>query len=563
MKKWLLFVLLIFCVGEISAQKVLYSNKKSNLNKSTLTSPIFLESGGAPSAVLNDKKEIICISNAPNSQSLLYAVKIDSNGNFLWKNVQIRISMGELDGTSGEVRILPRPDGGTYFIYDFYEYRGFEDGDNRTLTIYYARYPHIQYVDALGNIKWGETGKRLTNMVVDFQGGADMQQISLAPDGNIMVYWTWFNEHRKAGVANEFGTYVQKLDPVSGEFKFGDSGKKLFNFIASSIKESPNGNIYMSQDPYVFQNGGDSVACFNSFAEKQWQLPLGTDPLMATNDYGELILINGTGQDLRAALFTGNGSTIWTDKIISTSVKYLVPTMITNWMNNSWIFKMGEVGNSVYCVDRNGTMLWGESGKAAYPSILNATPIDDESVLVAFKKPDPTGNYDDLYLQKLNKNGDAVWNSDGIKIIENVMTDIIILPDKKGGAYLIIDAFGIYFQKVDKDGNLGNVTSVKSNEMNNNISVLTSVTCYPNPSNGIQTFNIKTKSGDELNEIILYDILGREVRKLNLVNPSGGEMFLRWDGKNNNGVYTAPGVYFYNMRTKNNINLSGKLLRIK
>jgi len=182
-------------------------------------------------------------------------------------------------------------------------------------------------------------------------------------------------------------------------------------------------------------------------AERQWKLPIlsGTVHdllLVGTNDHGELLLIYGTNQDLRAALYNVTGSPIWVDKLLSNSAKYVLPnSLITNWMIDRWIFKMGEAGNSVYCIDRNGTMLWGESGKMISDMILSAMPVDDESVFVAFLNPNNIGDYVyDLYLQKLNKNGDAVWKSGGIKIFENVSVNCVILPDKNGGAYLIFDA---------------------------------------------------------------------------------------------------------------------------
>ena len=79
----------------------------------------------------------------------------------------------------------------------------------------------------------------------------------------------------------------------------------------------------------------------------------------------------------------------------------------------------------------------------------------------------------------------------------------------------------------------------------------------------MMTFRIKTKNGDGASELVLYDILGREVRKCDIGYSTGGEIYLQWDGKNRNGFGTAPGIYFYCLKTKNNNNLSGKLLRIK
>jgi hypothetical protein len=571
-----IFILFIFCVEGIFAQKALNINAKSSFKKALNDSALFVLGGRGPGAVITKNKDIICVAASWNEQIHSLTSQIDSNGNFKWKNVQLCLPKDSLGlDQDFAAHILPRSDGGAYFAFEYWEFRSFQDG-----TTYFARYPHLQYVDAAGNLKWGTSGIRLTDMIVDFESGANIQNITLAPDGDIMVYWTWVNDHNSPSIKNDFGTYVQKVDPLSREFKFGSTGKKLINSTADNFTVCPNGNFYMAQDPFVSQNGGDSVYCFNSLAEKQWQLPLQADIsidegyLGATNNNEELLMIYDNNQDILASLYNSTGAPIWVNKIISSTANSVGQGVILNWNSNSWVFKLGQVGSSAYCVDRSGTMLWGQSGKLISNMIISVIPVDSESVLVAFKNPNPTGFYIyDLYLQKLNKIGDAVWQSGGIKIFENVNDDSFILPDNKGGAYLIIDANeqyspqfrtrGIYLQKVDKNGNLGLITSVKGNTINNNISTTTSVVCYPNPSNGMQSFSIKTKSGDEVQKIILYDILGREVRKLNIENPSLGETFLRWDGKNNNGVYTAPGIYFYYMKTKNNINISGKLIRIK
>ncbi len=40
-------------------------------------------------------------------------------------------------------------------------------------------------------------------------------------------------------------------------------------------------------------------------------------------------------------------------------------------------------------------------------------------------------------------------------------------------------------------------------------------------------------------------------------------IFFRWDGKDSKGVDVVPGIYFYNVAFQNNINISGKFLRIR
>ncbi|MHB8132317.1 MAG: FlgD immunoglobulin-like domain containing protein [Mobilitalea sp.] len=574
MKNWVMCIVVLFCIVNTFAQLMPDVKTSPNYQKSLKDSSAILvfNNGLSPRAVITDSKDIFCVATNWSELFPLMAGRVDSNGTLLWNNIRLSVPQDSFD-TDGNAYILPRSDGGAYFAFEYHEFRSWQDGIE-----YYAKYPHIQYIDANGNVMWGPVGKRLTSMVVDFQAGANMQHICFAPDGDIMIYWTWFNDHGTSGIVNEFGTFVQKVDPSNGELKFGESGRKLFNFMASPIKQVPNGNIYMFQDRYIFQNGGDSVACFNVWAEKQWELPLltgiGYNVLVGTYDYGELLIIYGTNEDIRASLYDENGSPIWNDKIISSSFKRIISFTIAQWDMDKWLFKIGELGNSVFCIDRNGNSFWGDEGIKFSGGIHPVQPLDNESILVAFGKPNESGNFIyDLYIQKLNKNGEPLWQSEGIKVFENVNTNCIILPDKNGGAYLIFDALtqyepqfrprGTYLQKVDKYGNLGLITSIKDNETIKNTASTASVACYPNPSNGMITFQLRAESGNTANELILYDILGREVKRFNISSSSYGETFLQWDGKNRNGIKAAPGIYFYYMKTKNNINLSGKFLRVR
>jgi hypothetical protein len=572
MKNWVIIILIIFCFEEIISQQKFNVKTNSNFQNSSndSTTVLVLNNCLSPRAVMTDNKDIFCAATNWTELFPLITVRIGNDGTLLWNNVRLSVPQNSFD-TDGNAYILPRSDGGAYFAFEYHEFRSWQDGIE-----YYAKYPHIQYIDANGNVMWGPVGKRLTSMVVDFQAGANMQHICYAPDGDIMVYWTWFNDHTGTGIENEFGTFVQKVDPSTGELKFGESGSKLFNSGASPIKQSPTGNIYMFS--YSYQGGCDSITCFNVFAERQWQIPLSPEIdnnfIVDTNDYGELLIIYGTNEDIHASLYDENGSPIWIDKIISSSFKRIISFTIAQWGTDKWLFKIGELGNLVFCIDRNGNPCWGDGGIKFSGGIHHVQPLDNESILVAFGKPNESGNFIyDLYIQKLSKNGEPLWQSEGIKVFENVNSSCVILPDKNGGAYLIFDALtqyepqfrprGTYLQKVDKDGNLGLITSIKNDKAINNTASTASVACYPNPSNGMITFRLRTESGNAANELILYDILGREVKRFNISSSFYGETFLQWDGKNSNGVKAAPGIYFYYMKIKNNINLSGKFLRVR
>ena len=60
----------------------------------------------------------------------------------------------------------------------------------------------------------------------------------------------------------------------------------------------------------------------------------------------------------------------------------------------------------------------------------------------------------------------------------------------------------------------------------------------------------------------IYDILGREVRKLVSKLQNQGRYKVRWDGKNNQGKEVSSGIYFYQLRAGNLTNTK-KLVLIK
>ncbi len=563
MKNLIWAILIIFCINKISAQQSLYKSPSPD------SARLLLYNSLNPRAVKNKNKDIICVATEWSTQFPLVAERIDSSGNLLWNNVYIAPPLNDLD-ENGDAVILPRPDGGAYFIFEYWEFKSVLDTPE--FIMYFASYPHIQYIDAEGNPQWGSVGIRLSDINVDFQGGADIMNAYYAPDRDIIIYWNWYNDHHTAGVKNEFGTYVQKIAPTNGELKFGESGRKLFDFRASPLIQGQNGNVYIFQDRYAFQNGGDSVACFNNSVEKLWQLPLLTginsmDYLIGTNEFGEFLIIYGTNNDIRASLYDENGSPIWIGKILSSSVKRILGGKLYNWIINSWVFKMGQIGSSVYCVNREGKMPWGESGASIADRILAAVPIDEESVLVAFEKKNESGKFAyDLYLQKLNKNGEAVWQSEGIKVFEYVSTNCIILPDNNGGAYLIFDAVaqyepaykprGTYFQKVDKDGNLGIVTSIK-NEEGNIPAEFKLLQNYPNPFN--PETNINYSIPEETNVTIkLYDVIGREVKVLVNERKQPGKYTIKFKGGE-----ICSGVYFYRLTTSSGYTAVKKLVILK
>lgn len=77
--------------------------------------------------------------------------------------------------------------------------------------------------------------------------------------------------------------------------------------------------------------------------------------------------------------------------------------------------------------------------------------------------------------------------------------------------------------------------------------------CYPNPFNPSTTFEFKVPANSNV-EIMVHDILGREIRRINYEQLSAGTHLMKWDGLDDSGRSVASGVYFMRIkaRTANN-----------
>ena len=72
---------------------------------------------------------------------------------------------------------------------------------------------------------------------------------------------------------------------------------------------------------------------------------------------------------------------------------------------------------------------------------------------------------------------------------------------------------------------------------------------YPNPFNPVTTINYDLPQQTHVN-LMIYDILGREVVKLVSEEMPAGYKTIIWDSRNNYGDPVSAGIYFYQIQTK-------------
>ncbi len=72
---------------------------------------------------------------------------------------------------------------------------------------------------------------------------------------------------------------------------------------------------------------------------------------------------------------------------------------------------------------------------------------------------------------------------------------------------------------------------------------------YPNPFNPSTTIRFDLPEGGEV-ELVVYDMLGRHIRRLTNQWMEAGYHAETWDGKNDAGFRVSSGIYFYRLQTK-------------
>jgi hypothetical protein len=73
---------------------------------------------------------------------------------------------------------------------------------------------------------------------------------------------------------------------------------------------------------------------------------------------------------------------------------------------------------------------------------------------------------------------------------------------------------------------------------------------YPNPFNPITTINYDVPNNGKI-KMVIYDLMGREVRILMNHELAAGYHTLTWDGKNTIGQIASAGLYFCQLRSQN------------
>ncbi len=235
----------------------------------------------------------------------------------------------------------------------------------------------------------------------------------------------------------------------------------------------------------------------------------------------------------------------------------------------SWTDLRDDAGN-IYAqrIDGSGVDQWAANGIP----VCSVAGIQDLPVMVSDEsggaiiiwqdfRNDATG---DLYAQRIDSNGQALWSTNGVAICSAPNDQIypVAISDGHGGAIIAWEDarmgnldYNIYAQWVDQQGNLGGVAGIpgSGSELVENFMLHQN---YPNPFNPTTTIEFDLPHAGFVT-LKIYNILGEEVVTLVSEELGVGKYECEWDASG-----LSCGVYFYRL-TAGKYDAIKKMLLVK
>ena len=191
--------------------------------------------------------------------------------------------------------------------------------------------------------------------------------------------------------------------------------------------------------------------------------------LMAWHDYR-----SGSYSDIYAQRVDASGSPLWSANGVAVCTAENIqhhPQLIADGSGGAviaWQDLRSGTYNDIYAqrVDKDGNVLWTANGAAICTAANHQytpqiTPDGSGGAIIVWHDARP-GSHTDIYAQRVDKDGNVLWTANGTAacLAINHQTDPQVTADGAGGALItwqdhrVGDNYDVYAQRVDKDGNV-------------------------------------------------------------------------------------------------------------
>lgn len=418
--------------------------------------------------VVNDGKggAVFAWEDGRNGKDLdIYMQRVDADGNAFWQDNGIPICQERYN--QRQANVVLSVDGFIVFWLDNRSGKGWD--------------VYAQFVDLEGKSLWQKNGIPLCKSIGDQES---ITAISDELGGGILVW----EEHR----SKKMDIFAQRVNR-KGEFLWTEKGLALSN---------PEGDQY---NPVLVPdgNGGAIVAWWDitnpnwhimaqhvsADGVRLWDIPLMVspkngvqgEPRIASDNAGGAIVVwqsyeNYKSDDVFAQRIDGNGQKLWNDEgipVCKAEGTQSHPAVVSDNHGGTFVVwcDKRDVFSDLYIqhLDADGKISWENDGitLCVAPGIQDAPFIFSDSSDNAFvfwndyREDYGDDLMKDIYVQKVNLQGNTLWLSDGVKVcnLKNSQNLPTASSDGSGGAFTVWsdaqeDTGDIYFQKILSDSSL-------------------------------------------------------------------------------------------------------------
>ncbi|MGH2567436.1 MAG: FlgD immunoglobulin-like domain containing protein [Bacteroidota bacterium] len=445
-----------------------------------------------------------------DTNTYVYAQRIDSRGEFLWQPGGVQIA--ETPGLF--ISLVDDGNGGLLVAWN--AIFGFEPGTGIIDGVY------VQRLDSFGNRVWPDSGVEISNR----PGRVWLTALSVVSDdaGGAIIAWS-------EGEFTQERVYAQRI---------GNTGKPLWTKNGIEISDSVgNTDATITSD----HSSGAIIGWFSSsnfpdVVALKFVQRVRPDGAKLWEKNG-ILLGDSRGGGAQRQTPDGNGGAFighgkWIQHIDLAGVK--------RWEGEGAQYTDTTTGyfNSSQALGLNGG-IWNFWSQNISPGIV------------------------DIRGQYISSDGIPKWGYSGKPVCDAPLIQdwAKAVPDANGGAVIVWDDFrnrhsSIYAAKVDTTGIVVGIYGEqpvipKTPELEQN---------YPNPFNPATIIEYKIPSSDRV-QLIIYDSLGKEIIMLVNQHQRAGVYKVTWDGRNTAGARVASGIYFYRIIVDNSYQVTKKSLLLK
>ncbi len=488
-----------------------------------------------------------------NNTAAIYAQRISSAGNILWTENGVLISFSNFSQTNPA--LVNDGNGGAYICW----------WDARNIPNFSI---YIQRINSAGVKQWQEDIK-IAELTVS-TGTSNSPKIKSDHLGGAVITWETDNSDIKSQRINSDGSLL-----------WGANGLTVVN--DNSVQTIPDlicddaGNTIITWLDHRNSSPDIYVQKISSNGIPQWsangiQLTdasgYQTYPAITSDGANGAVVTwvdyrDGIFPDIYAQKINSNGTIAWVQNGAGICVFDTIQTnpIITSNIDGVYIcwndYRNGNSDLFMQKLDMNGNMLWTNNGVSVTSNLADekfqSMIINNIGNLVVTWTDSRNGTMNqDIYSQALNVNGGLIWEQQGIPVCTaNNNQALSRIVESSNGSSIIVwydgrtpQNFDIYAQKVLNDGTLGNPTSVENE--NFDLSAYQLHQNYPNPFNPTTVISWQSPKGSHTT-LKVYDILGNEVATLVDEYREAGRYEIEFQSALGNRQL-ASGVYFYRLQ---------------